>query len=119
MATVAFEPQPETPVLITVDYRVPRSNAAAFASSMQEVGRSRRQTGALTWQLYQAGEDPERFVEIYTVASWKEHLRQHHDRLTVADRRAEEIAKSFTDENRARGAHLFPCKNGRVAQPDG
>ena len=34
------------PVLVTVTYRCPRTNAAAFTEAMRHVGRSRRRTGA-------------------------------------------------------------------------
>ena len=54
---------------------------------MRHVGRSRRRTGALRWELFRDGSDPTRFVESYLVGTWAEHLRQHEHRLTGADRR--------------------------------
>ncbi|MEU2779594.1 MFS transporter, partial [Streptomyces sp. NPDC007162] len=64
-----------------------------FTDAMRDVARSRRRTGALTWGLYEDGTAPGRFVENYLVASWAEHLAQHHDRLTVTDRRFEDTAR--------------------------
>lgn len=46
---------------------------------------SRRRTGATSWGLYQDAAEPGRFVETFTVASWVEHLAQHHDRYTGLD----------------------------------
>ena len=55
------------PVLVTLTYRVPDENAAAFTEAMRHVGRSRRRTGALRWELFRDGIDPTRFVETYLV----------------------------------------------------
>ncbi|WP_442818883.1 MFS transporter [Streptomyces sp. NBC_01235] len=91
---LVFEPGPaDGPVLVSVAYRVAPENHALFTDAMGHVARSRRRTGALTWGLYQDGNDPERFIENYLVASWSEHLAQHHDRLTATDRRHEEQAR--------------------------
>jgi quinol monooxygenase YgiN len=91
-----FEPGPaDGPVLVSVAYQVAPGNAAAFTDSMGHVARSRRRTGALTWGLYQDGNDPGRFIENYLVGSWSEHLAQHHSRLTGTDRRYEEGAREL------------------------
>jgi predicted MFS family arabinose efflux permease/quinol monooxygenase YgiN len=96
---LALEPDPAAgPVLITAEYRVPAGHASAFVAAMQRVERSRRRTGGRRWALYQDGADPERFFEIYLVASWEEHLLQHAARLTVDDRAAEEAALSLTSQ---------------------
>ncbi|GHE59635.1 MFS transporter [Streptomyces longispororuber] len=93
---LVFAPGPATgPVLVTVSYRVASDNSAAFSDRMRHVARSRRRTGALTWGLYQDGQDPGHFVEHYLVASWSEHLAQHGGRLTVTDRRHEEFARQL------------------------
>ena len=95
------------PVLVTLTYRVPEQNAAAFTAAMQPVARSRRRTGALRWELFRDGTEPTRFVETYLVATWAEHLHQHERRQTGADRTFEERAWQH-----ALGppdvAHLFP-----------
>lgn len=83
------------PVLISVIYRVPPDSRAEFTDRMHHVARSRRRTGALAWGLYQDGNDPERFIENYLVASWAEHRAQHHTRLTATDRRYEEQAREL------------------------
>jgi MFS family permease len=95
------------PVLITVTYQVPEQNAVAFAEAMRTVGRSRRRTGALRWELFRDASDPAKFVESYLVGTWAEHLRQHEHRLTGADRRIEEEALRYT-VGQPEVAHLFP-----------
>ena len=95
------------PVLVTVTYQVPESNSAAFTAAMRHVGRSRRRTGALRWELFRDGADPTRFVESYLVGTWAEHLRQHESRLTGADRRFEQEALRHAD-GEPEVAHLFP-----------
>jgi MFS family permease len=95
------------PVLVTLTYRVPEHHAIAFTDAMRHVGRSRRRTGALRWELFRDGTDPTRFVESYLVGTWAEHLRQHEHRLTGADRRFEEEANRYA-LGTPEVAHLFP-----------
>jgi MFS family permease len=103
-----FTPDAEDgPVLVTLTYRVSEPNAVAFTDAMRHVGRSRRRTGALRWELFRDGTDPTRFVESYLVGTWAEHLRQHEHRLTGADRRFEEDALRYT-LGVPEVAHLFP-----------
>jgi MFS family permease len=89
---VLFEPEPQRPVLVTLEYRVPPENHAEFREVMQRVGRSRRRTGAERWGLYQDASDPDRFVEEYQMDSWEEHLRQHRERQTRLDQDIERRA---------------------------
>ncbi|GGM95979.1 MFS transporter [Streptomyces fuscichromogenes] len=93
---LVHEPGPaDGPVLVSIVYHVAPDHRAAFADAMADVARSRRRTGALTWGLFEDGNEPGRFVENYLVGSWAEHLAQHHTRQTVTDRRFEELARSF------------------------
>jgi predicted MFS family arabinose efflux permease/quinol monooxygenase YgiN len=107
-----FSPEAtDGPVLVTLTYDVPTENAEAFTDAMRLVGRSRRRTGALRWELFRDGGDPRRFVESYLVGTWAEHLRQHEGRLTGADRRFEEQAERYTS-GEPQVAHLFPPASG-------
>ncbi|MEU9407636.1 MFS transporter [Streptomyces sp. NPDC048281] len=93
---LVFEPGPaDGPVLVSVVYRVAPGDHAAFTDAMHDVARSRRRTGALTWGLYEDGNEPGRFIENYLIASWAEHLAQHHARLTTTDRHFEERARAL------------------------
>jgi quinol monooxygenase YgiN len=111
--TVAPEPA-DGPVLVTLTYRVAEADAVAFSAAMRRVGRSRRRTGALRWELFRDGADPTRFVESYLVGTWAEHLRQHEGRLTGADRRFEELAQRYA-QGAPQVAHLFPPPDRPVA----
>ena len=92
---VAFEFDPTTgPVLITVEYLVPRAEAAAFVAAMEALRRIRRRDGALHWGLYEDVARPERWLETFTIASWLDHLRQQ-ERLTMTDAAVEARARSF------------------------
>ncbi len=95
------------PVMVTVTYRVAEDSAVDFTHAMQGVGRSRRRTGALRWELFRDGSDPTRFVETYLIGTWAEHMRQHQNRLTGADRRFEEQAIRYA-LGEPEVAHLFP-----------
>jgi MFS family permease len=97
------------PVVVTVRYVVSQKNAAAFVDGMKAVGRSRKRTGAVEWGLFRDGTDPEKFVEIFTVPSWDEHLRQHGGRLTGGDREVEERAYALTSVS-PEVEHLFPAE---------
>ena len=54
----------------------------------------RRRDGAYQWGIYRDIEAANRFVEIFLVHSWAEHLRQH-ERQTNADRELEEQVYSY------------------------
>jgi MFS family permease/quinol monooxygenase YgiN len=82
------------PVLVTVDYEVGAEHAADFVAAMEELSAIRRRDGALRWELYQDVEEPERFVETFTAATWGEHLR-HHERGTQLDVPLEQRALGF------------------------
>ena len=107
-ARLAFEPEPDTgPVLVTVEYTVAPDREGDFLEAMGRLQRSRRRTGATRWELYRDGDQPARFIELFSVPSWEEHLRQHEGRLTGADREIEEAALAFSDPP-ARAEHLLP-----------
>ena len=95
---LAFDPQLDSgPVLIAVHFTVAPERQHDFLTAMDQLRRSRRRTGATRWELYRDGEHPERFVEIFRVPTWDEHLRQHEGQLTAADRTIEEAALAFSD----------------------
>lgn len=108
---LSFEPAADDgPVIVTVAYHVAPEQVERFTAAMRDVERSRRRTGATWWALSRDGADRSRFVEIYGVGSWGEHLRQHSGRTTMADRTAEDRAASFTDGSAVTASHLFSCQ---------
>lgn len=96
------------PVLVTVAYRVPPARQREFLEAMKLVKGSRQRTGAMRWGLFREGEAEHRFVEVYQLASWDEHLRQHGGRLTTEDRMAEERATALI-EGEPDVKHLLPA----------
>jgi MFS family permease len=77
------------PILVTVEYDVGPEQEVLFLKAIHKYERIRRRDGAYQWGIYRDLEHPNRYVETFLVASWDEHLRQH-ERLTHADRSAEE-----------------------------
>src|ERR1700736_4889893 len=108
-ARLAFDPEPKTgPVLVAVEFIVAPERQAAFLEAMDQLRGSRLRTGATRWELYRDAERPNRFVEMFSVPSWEEHMRQHHGGLlTGTDREIEEAALAFSDPA-ARAEHLLP-----------
>jgi len=75
--------------------------------AMVPVRESRLRTGATQWGLFRNGERPGEFEEIFVVASWDEHLRQHRERMTATDLAYEEQAKALS-ETAPQTWHLLP-----------
>lgn len=101
-------PSDSGPVLVTGEWRVAAADREAFLAAMEPVGRARRRTGAQRWGLFQDLADPELYVETFTVATWQEYLRQHHERGTAGDLEHEERARALTiGEEGPRVRHLL------------
>jgi len=77
------------PVLVTIEYAVIPKRTAKFVDAMHEYGRIRRRDGAYRWGIFRDTEVADRYLEIFLVNSWAEHLRQH-ERQTQADRELEQ-----------------------------
>jgi len=72
-------------VMETVHYQVEQSQRPAFLSTMAEVRRVRGRAGAHAWQLYEDVAHPEGWLEVWSVESWTDHLREV-TRLSEDDR---------------------------------
>jgi MFS family permease len=106
-----WDPEPHVgPVLVTVRYTVAPEREDEFVAAMEQVRRSRRRTGATRWGLFREGEHAHRFVEVYQVPSWDEHLRQHGGRLTGTDRDFERQARALAD-GEPEVTHLLPARS--------
>ncbi len=73
------------PVLITIEYHVDRKHRDAFLAALERLAQERRRDGAYSWDLFEDTAEEGRFLEVFFVESWLEHLRQHR-RVTNADR---------------------------------
>jgi MFS family permease len=93
------------PVLVTIEYSVVAELESTFVKTMRQYARVRRRDGAYQWGIYRDMEVANRFVEIFLVHSWAEHLRQH-ERQTKADRELEQrVYSCITGEPKVR--HLL------------
>jgi MFS family permease len=72
-------------VLEVVRYTVDPAHREAFLAAMREARRVRLRSGALAWRLLEDVAHPERWIELWAVESWTEHLREA-GRLDAADR---------------------------------
>ena len=107
------------PVLVTLQWRVPGTEVPEFLRVMRDLGRARRRTGAALWGVFQDAEDPESFLETFTVSTWHEHLRQHMERGTVADAALEVRARAhLADEDAPVVRHLVWAYAVPAALPD-
>ena len=85
-------------VLVSLAYQVPAERRNEFLGVMPDLRRLRRRTGGTSWHLYADAERADRYVEMFTVASWEEHLLQHQGRLTGTDRDIELRALRLSEE---------------------
>ena len=81
-------------VMETVYYRVPPDGKAEFLALMAEVRHVRGRAGALFWQVYEDVAHPEGWLEVWSMESWTDHLREAI-RLTDDDRRLLTRASAF------------------------
>jgi len=98
------------PVLVTVEYVVAPQWRTEFVAAMHQYERIRRRDGASRWGIFHDTAVADRYLEIFLVDSWAEHLRQH-ERLTQADRKLEQRLNSYVlSEPSVR--HLIYANNG-------
>jgi MFS family permease len=96
MPVVVKEVAPELeqgPVLVTAKYAVISEHTAEFLNVINQYSRIRRRDGAYRWGIYRDTEAANRYLEIFLVDSWAEHLRQH-ERQTKADQVLEQRLNS-------------------------
>ncbi len=72
------------PVLVTIAYTVLPERQPEFLKAIHEYSRIRRRDGAYRWGIFRDTQAADRYLEIFLVNSWAEHLRQH-ERQTQAD----------------------------------
>ena len=72
-------------VMETVHYRVSQEDRSDFLHAMAEVRKVRGRAGAMFWQLYEDVAHPEGWMEVWSMESWTDHLREV-TRLSEEDR---------------------------------
>jgi hypothetical protein len=65
---------------------------------MHELRASRLRDGAIQWNLFNDPEVEERYLEVFMVRSWIDHLRQH-ERVTESDREIQEKLRTFLKDD--------------------
>jgi MFS family permease len=81
------------PVMVTVEYRIKSVDREAFLAAVEQLSRERKRDGAYAWGIFEDSGVEGRYLEIFLVESWLEHLRQHK-RVTNADRLVEDRVHS-------------------------
>ncbi|MFC0527760.1 MFS transporter [Phytohabitans kaempferiae] len=114
--SLPVRPNPQVgPVLVVREYTIPPEREEEFREAIRLTRGTRLRTGALKWGLYRIGEEPQRFVEIFSVATWEEHLRQHRGgRFTRADMTSDERAQTLSVQTTTR--HLLPAMPEAIEQ---
>ena len=79
---------------MTLEYRIAPADEVPFLAAVRRLERFRRRDGAIRWNVYRDTEDAERWIEVFVVESWLEHLRQH-ERVTAGDRLLLDAAAAF------------------------
>src|SRR3546814_8549649 len=67
------------PIVIEIEYRVPRDRARAFYGVMQELQLSRQRNGAYGWALARDLSDPELWIERFHFPTWTDFLRRSEE----------------------------------------
>jgi hypothetical protein len=95
---LAIDPEStEGPVVVMTTYTIAPENEDRFLAAMTHVRGVRHRTGAVQWGLFRDGEKPAQFVELFSIPTWEEHERQHHERFTGTDWAFEQEADGLSD----------------------
>ena len=94
------------PIMVSVEYFVNANNINVFQRLMNDMRRMRQRDGAYYWELFTDTADVNRYVEVFMVESWLEHLRQH-ERVTVADREFQQRIKDCLSTDTSRSVHHY------------
>jgi predicted MFS family arabinose efflux permease/quinol monooxygenase YgiN len=82
------------PVMVTVEYLVEPAQRDAFLAALHAFAPERLRDGALQWDVFEDAAQPGRFVEMFLLPSWDDHLRQHA-RVSQADAALQRVVQGF------------------------
>ena len=114
ITTSAIEPD-RGPVLVTVEYHIDPKNREPFLHALGRSARVRRRDGAYGWGVFEDPAKEGRFIETFLMDSWLDHLRQHQ-RVTKADRIAEQVVRRFQVGDGPKTTHLVGAQPRRLDQ---
>jgi hypothetical protein len=93
--------------MITIEYHIDSNRKAEFQTIMSQLRASRLRDGAIQWHLFNDPESHDRFLEVFMVGSWTDHLRQH-ERVTESDRELQnQIRKLLREETKPMVSHFI------------
>ncbi|MBI5582054.1 MAG: MFS transporter [Deltaproteobacteria bacterium] len=104
------------PLLVAVEYRIDPRNRNEFLHALERLSHARRRDGAYGWGVFEDAAVDGRYLEIFLVESWLEHLRQH-ERVTNADRLLQNAVHQFHIEGTPRVTHFIDSAPGEVRTP--
>lgn len=82
------------PVMVTVEYKIDQAQTKDFIKAVEEWSQERWRDGAFEWHLYQSAEEPDLWIEAFSISSWEEHLAQH-GRVSNADKDVQDHVRAF------------------------
>ena len=113
--SITLDPDPnDGPILGLTDYQVRAQDDQAFALALHGFAARRRRGGAVKWGAYYDLTQPGRWVELYVVSSWAEHLRQRA-RSVASDHGAWLAVRAF--DVREEGPQVRHHLAGRPGHP--
>ena len=86
------------PALVIIEYQTNPSEKTNFRRVMHELRASRLRDGAIQWNLFNDPDVEERYLEVFMVRSWIDHLRQH-ERVTESDREIQDKLRTFLKDD--------------------
>lgn len=95
-----------SPVLVLNTWKIAEWDFAEFTNLMNDVRLVRLSTGAYRWRLFRHTSDPSRLTELMVLASWQDHVAQHH-RIDDAAADLLRRARQFDIEGGPRTRHLI------------
>lgn len=94
-------------VMVQSIYSVRADNRPAFLAAIRRLSHERLRDGAYAWGMVEHSADAEQVMEWFLVASWAEHLRQHH-RVSQADADLQnEVLEFHTGPDKPQVHHLL------------
>ena len=82
------------PVMVTVEYVIEPAQREGFLAALHAFACERLRDGAMQWDVFEDAAQPGRFVEMFLLPSWDDHLRQHA-RVSHADAELQRGVQKF------------------------
>ncbi len=93
------------PVMVINTWVISHLKLEEYLRVMNELRQVRLRTGANQWTLFRNADDPHRMSEFMQLASWEDHIRQHH-RIDAAAVEVIRRASAFDTSGGPKTRHL-------------